>query len=216
MKKSLIALLTLGSIAIAAPTTETFDFGGLTSIQLANQYDMSQDWSMTLHFKAAAGSSTHYDTVTIFSTTPEMGALGLYAPTKNLNPQIAAGGTTKTVRVSSTTGANDLKWTAWGMGIEQVCKISYDAAADKVTVSVDGLFSNQSISGVNFEGSVLTMLSTGITQEQMDTGRWGVFEGTFTGEAIAPNPDAPAVPEPTTATLSLLALAGLAARRRRK
>ena len=54
-----------------------------------------------------------------------------------------------------------------------------------------------------------------------DDGCQGTFVGltgaTFSGEIVAPvTPDTPAVPEPATATLSLLALAGLAARRRRK
>lgn len=43
-----------------------------------------------------------------------------------------------------------------------------------------------------------------------------VWEGIVTAGDIAGSPDTPAVPEPTTATLSLLALAGLAARRRRR
>ena len=45
----------------------------------------------------------------------------------------------------------------------------------------------------------------------------GLKGAIFSGETVAPViPDTPAVPEPATATLSLLALAGLAARRRRK
>ena len=45
----------------------------------------------------------------------------------------------------------------------------------------------------------------------------GLKGATFSGEIVAPViPDTPAVPEPATATLSLLALAGLAVRRRRK
>lgn len=43
-----------------------------------------------------------------------------------------------------------------------------------------------------------------------------VWEGIVTAGDLAGSPDTPAVPEPTTATLSLLALAGLAARRRRR
>lgn len=44
----------------------------------------------------------------------------------------------------------------------------------------------------------------------------GLKGATFAGEIVAPvTPDTPAVPEPSTATLSLLALCGLAARRRR-
>ena len=45
----------------------------------------------------------------------------------------------------------------------------------------------------------------------------GLKGATFSGEVTVPEvPNTPAVPEPATATLSLLALAGLAARRRRK
>jgi MYXO-CTERM domain-containing protein len=59
------------------------------------------------------------------------------------------------------------------------------------------------------------MFTTQLNNPNLGSG-WGISGGTFTGEVIAPNPNAPVVPEPTTATLSLLALAGLAARRRRK
>lgn len=51
------------------------------------------------------------------------------------------------------------------------------------------------------------------------SGTWSnatVWEGIVTASDLAGSPDTPAVPEPTTATLSLLALAGLAARRRRR
>lgn len=43
-----------------------------------------------------------------------------------------------------------------------------------------------------------------------------VWDGIVTASDLIASEDTPAVPEPTTATLSLLALAGLAARRRRK
>lgn len=59
-------------------------------------------------------------------------------------------------------------------------------------------------------------MSTDITQDVVDyftaDGKqyWNIPTGTFTGTIVQDS-----VPEPTTATLSLLALAGLAARRRR-
>lgn len=59
-------------------------------------------------------------------------------------------------------------------------------------------------------------------QQEGDTSYGGIvfFNARTTQQVLAaektPGADTPAVPEPTTATLSLLALAGLAARRRRK
>ncbi len=56
-----------------------------------------------------------------------------------------------------------------------------------------------------------TLTFTGVTASNIKT-----WTGVVTAEDLANPTPAPSVPEPTTATLSLLALAGLAARRRRR
>ncbi len=81
------------------------------------------------------------------------------------------------------------------------------AFADNTT-----LFTN--VSGLTSESPVTFDFGNG------DTGQYtlSLTDGAVIATAyVAPvNPDTPAIPEPATATLSLLALAGLAARRRRK
>lgn len=83
--------------------------------------------------------------------------------------------------------------------------ISYDESlTDTHTLAYMGV-------GYNYSDDVyLTSISTQIDEQY-------IVSVTVNGEEATPIPSAtPAIPEPTTATLSLLALAGLAARRRRR
>ena len=81
-------------------------------------------------------------------------------------------------------------------------------------------------SGQNWEDNAVLSLGEGVTLAAgssatytltVSNAQTGTTYGTFVGiKGATITGETPAIPEPTTATLSLLALAGLAARRRRK
>ncbi len=135
------------------------------------------------------------------------GKLGLYDTTSSFGTtaSIPAGASATCVAVGTTLSATE--WTQYS--------IVADTTAKTLSLYVDGTLSGQY---TNWEpGSVaLTGMQFG---KAFGNGN-GSFGKTIEvnnirmyGAAIHPTP---AVPEPATATLSLLALAGLAARRRRK
>ena len=68
----------------------------------------------------------------------------------------------------------------------------------------------------SFENASLRVCGNADTYTPLDGIDLTIWQGTVSASDMANPTPAPSVPEPTTATLSLLALAGLAARRRRK
>lgn len=206
MKKTIITLLALGSVAMAATTTEEFSFGNASTVQLANQYDMGQSW--TLSFDFTISPATQGKRLNILSTDPAMGrGVNVIAYSDPKLPALFAPNVEKLYNVTS-----------WEKGGDITCTMLYNSDKDTLAIKfvTDSEIRNFTANGVDYSSKVLTMFTTDLTGAGAG---WGISGGTFTGEAIAPNPNAPAapvVPEPTTATLSLLALAGLAARRRRK
>ncbi len=99
--------------------------------------------------------------------------------------------------------------------------LSWDAATKKMALDLSAGARTQHretvIDNANF---TLACLSTNTNSAMASAGTyaWEMSDVTVSVTTEIPDvtPDTPAVPEPTTATLSLLALAGLAARRRRK
>lgn len=193
---------------MAAPTTEEFSFGNESTVQLANQYDMGQSWTLSFGFTISPANQTK--DLTILSTAPTMGRgvklIADIADTGHKFPTLYAPNVERSHNV-----------TEWVQGGNLTCTMTYDSGNDTLTIKygTDSWNKGFSYNGVDYSSKVLSMFTTNLSDPSLGSG-WGISGGTFTGEAIAPNPNAPAVPEPTTATLSLLALAGLAARRRRK
>ena len=184
---------------MAATTTEEFSFGTQSTVQLANQYDMSQSWTLSFDFTVSPADQSK--SLTILSTD----GLKMIASSSPLLPRLYAAG--------QEAFTNDTKWKNGGTF---TCTMVYDSA--RAVLKIDWGTKSKTFSNVDFGSNVISMFTTDLTNPSLGSG-WGISGGTFTGEAIAPNPNAPAapvVPEPATATLSLLALAGLAARRRRK
>ena len=105
---------------------------------------------------------------------------------------------------ASTKGADDTTVAA-GRGIDNF----------SVTLSSDSMApSSYTVAGFGLNGNSLNRVYIGGSNSQSESGTYGsVSSFALSIPGTAPTP---AVPEPTTATLSLLALAGLAARRRRK
>ena len=66
---------------MAAPTTEEFSFGNKSTVQLANQYDMSQSWTLTVGFTVSPANQTK--TLSILSADLNMVKLTAYFATPN-------------------------------------------------------------------------------------------------------------------------------------
>lgn len=234
MKKSLILALSLCGIAIAAPTTENFTFSSTGDSTLTNRYDLSEDWSLSLELAICPGmqdqSNITVDLISLNGTDFTLDWVSEVPVTGSGNivhfgTSLAVSGVSKKtyMQTSYNTPMNQ-----WGSGtlsprnsIPYTATLAYSSEKGEITISVVNsrgttLF-NYSVNKFIEEETILTDMSTGITQDVVDyftaDGKkyWSVPTGTFTG-TIAQD----SVPEPGTATLSLFALAGLAARRRRR
>ncbi len=212
MKKTIIAMLVLGGVAMAAQTTEKVAFTSPSStITTANKYNLTEDWSLNLEFLGATGTGMGNKTNPNGTTIIDSDVLGVKV--------YAAPNADAIVTIGSKTFTEDLlNWTAWDFGwaFEETTKLYLSYTAGELTLTAIGADGNPQFSFSNpitYDGESVVSLTTGISQAQLDAANgmyWSLPTGTFTGTAAAP------VPEPATATLSLLALAGLAARRRRK
>ena len=253
MKKTLIALMALAGVAMAAvPSTSVITFS--TGNGTAGDYAYGVDWgtaSYDTHNKWAPTFTTDSGVVLSITTT----ASNVYttyssyvnpaAPVSVWSNQQALDEMNATLGTSLTLANLDSAPIAYagGGGVKPTLKLDYSAvytAADPCTIyllfaGTEGKVNNLSVSG----------LADGYTMEYATaTGTGYVSTATFadvarittlvkvTGQLASEDAlvqftttDAKSgfgmvaytlVPEPATATLSLLALAGLAARRRRK
>lgn len=159
-------------------------------------------------------------TLDLDSVKPVMKNDGLYVGTS-----LDVSGINKKTDMHTTT--NNPGPFQWSVGTMYRVRLTYTAtincSAENGTITFTAVASNgltpfnYSVNKFIEEDTILTNLSTGITQDLVDmfnaegTDYWSVPTGSFTGTIVQDS-----VPEPTTATLSLLALAGLVARRRRR
>jgi hypothetical protein len=212
MKKTLITMLVLSGVALAAQTTEGVAFTTPSStITTANKYDLTKAWSLNFEFISAAGTAYGNTTNPKGTTIIDSDVLGVKVYTK---PNADA-----VVTIGSKSFTKDLlNWTAWDFGwyLGGTTKLNLSYTGDTLTVTAIGADGSKQFSfssAMTYDGDSAVSMSTGISQAQVGASNgkyWSLPTGTFTGTATVP------VPEPATATLSLLALAGLAARRRRK
>ena len=214
MKQTIITMLVLGGVAMAAQTTENVAFTSPSStITTANKYNLTEDWSLYLEFMGGTGTYWGNKTNPNGTTIIDSDVLGvkLYAK-PNADAVVTIGSKTFTKTLLNGT-AWDAGW-AWG----DTTKLNLTYTAGELTLSVIGADGSPQFSFSNYikyDGDSAVSLTTGISQAQVSASNgmyWSLPTGTFTGTATATAP----IPEPATATLSLLALAGLAARRRRK
>lgn len=234
MKKSLIIVLSLCSIAIAAPTTENFSFSATGDSTLTNRYDLSEDWSLSLELAICPGMQNEADlavnlvslngtnfTMDWVSEVPVTGSGNVV----HFGTSLAVSGVNKETYMQT---SNNTPMYQWGAGTlntrapyTYTATLAYSAEKGEITVTA---VSSKGVTAFSYsvnkfieEETILTDISTGITQDIVDSftdnGKkyWNIPTGTFTGTIAQES-----VPEPATATLSLLALAGLAARRRRR
>ena len=254
MKKTLIALMALAGVAMAAvPSTSVITFS--TGNGTAGDYAYGVDWgtaSYDTHNEPSPSSFTTDSGVVLSITTTNANVYTTYssyenpaAPVSVWSNQQALDEMNATLGTSLTLANLDSAPIAYagGQGATPTLKLDYSAvytAADPCTIyllfaGTEGKVNNLSVSG----------LADGYTMEYATaTGTGYVSTATFadvarittlvkvTGQLASEDAlvqftttNAKSgfgmvaytlIPEPATATLSLLALAGLAARRRRK
>ncbi len=211
MKKTLIALMALAGVAAAATITEDtsmYKGGDLYSaafeysFTLGETFAVTGDYDLLLAYYQINDGSNY--TVNAFKLTSG-GVLTLdRGKTLTLTDgALTDASTLGTVHNSST----------------------FTAGGEAYTLTTPGTYTIQYLGGTN-DHAAANLLLDGVTVATFTGGAHnmnGAGNGTelFNAGTIFYNVNAavtaaPAVPEPTTATLSLLALAGLAARRRRK
>ncbi len=220
MKKTLITLaaLAMASVAQAAVsdvyTSEQIDSLNTSgSLTLANAINFGYDWTLnaTVNLKGSYTSQANFYGGAALATGSNPGSrdvfFRLWQPdgshswretVYNLN---ASGDTTygssPSIRLS---GDTDIT-------------LSYNATTEKLTYTISGKYQT-----TNEEGAALTDFTKSITIDIANTHESISVLSTSTNDSnsVKALSYTSAIPEPTTATLSLLALAGLAARRRRK
>lgn len=218
MKKTIIALLALGGVAMAEEP-----------VSLGATYDLNQNWEMVLTVGPfdPNGAAPDFTTGDYYGTTElllsDVLSINTFSQTSGLNIRNAD--------MSIMTGVDgdfaNIDWTLGGQfGTEPATKamltqitLTYNQDAKTLAVSAKAMMGQLSvdylptteIAGVSFAaGATLSEVTTYIA------GSTVAFDG-VTVSSGGDNPSVPlSVPEPTTATLSMLALAGLVARRRRK
>lgn len=189
-------------VRVIPPTGEVITLKAGSTDTLSLQYTLTtgqtNDGVMTLALLGSDGTDTIVSGMT-YKTPIRYALTGTAANSYNFGPDVSWGtvltGTNlndKTAGKTSYTISYDIKWNA-------------EAGNFELTVGLNNSYTqaiNMGAENITFSGLVITT----------DGGHQGPSYVTFSDLSIT----TPTVPEPTTATLSLLALAGLAARRRRK
>ena len=238
MKKTLIALMALAGVAAAEDWTATFTTSNTSKNQTYTDYSaaFAEGSPLTLSITniviTGDGTTSNYNT-----------SEGNHPSSIRPNTNVGNGGTwTLSFSLTNTsTEAITLQQIAFDVftfnssgavqGKNTARNLTLTLTGD-ATGSVSFTHGGSNISGdvasrtITLNSGAVTIsagdsLSLSLTASPQEDSGGGTFLGltgaTFSGEIVTPViPDTPAVPEPATATLSLLALAGLAARRRRK
>ncbi len=217
MKKTLITLMALVGMASAAttidaqfttvPTTEDNFWADdyVLTFTLAKEYDIATSGAIVGAYwgtqKNNNGDDPGLSANAVYLTASSNGALTLNVGDGKLSSILGNTGTLdNTITFTSARGT-----TFTGVTIEK-----------GVTYTLTVVGANQSMTPtLTWDGGTATAAAyNGNMNGNTATMNYGVNPG-ITIE-VPPTPETPAIPEPATATLSLLALAGLAARRRRK
>lgn len=210
MKKSIIALMALAGVA----TAEDYTMQVLADVVAINDYDITAGGNLyagkfTLTFVIEEGTAVSGDYDIIAAYYQVNG--GSY----NVNAfQLNSDGTLSLNRggaLSSTTLTND---TTTGTQDKSVFKsegVAYTLAAGTYTIEYLGGTNGSAAADLYLDG-VKVAGFTGGNHNMNGAQNGGLTLALKTNDSYK----AAMVPEPATATLSLLALAGLAARRRRK
>ena len=231
MKKTIIALMALAGVAMGAETItiESSDWNqlednkGYTLDLSSKPIDLTADnWVLTLTMDVVAGTATNQWGSGAISTgsNPLGGFYDYYAMEANnsadgLQSYITKGGEVRfvgggickgTLGLTPTTDAAPIGTIDANKKVTLVYTLTRTGENTTLSITADGTAIAKEITLSNekckWDHTVSTLSST-LTDTQTAAG-WTLASGSFT-----------IVPEPATATLSLLALAGLCARRRR-
>ncbi len=237
MKKTLITLAALAmvSVACAATYTDTYtatdfntdasnDDGSWKVLTLTNTLDNSCDWILTATITIGTDSYNTWGTPALATGDNVFSKSGLQVYLSNKDYQGTVEHPLKTgwfsgehddVTMSGTHAGDVLTLTYsfdkdGGDNGTGLLHIDYTLQRNGTTYTDDNSswYTNTDVANMN----ALNISKVSTTIGTADLEGWTLDSLTVT-RTLA---DTPAVPEPTTATLSLLALAGLAARRRRK
>lgn len=227
MKKTLIALMALASVAAADTYTSSTPAKSADGAQ-GNYYGftLAPDNATYLTTDIPGGvTELNLDSITLQTRSGSVTAVDMkvavytYEGDSTVGTYLGSSSSTGTDNAADTT----LTLTFSGVTIDPTARYQFlfvEADADAVTLGT-------------FDGykSVATAWGIAVTNsfDAQIPGGWGTYKGnginswegnyvpvtTLTMSTVG-STESPVVPEPATATLSLLALAGLAARRRRK
>jgi len=230
MKKTLITLMALAGVAVAEDWTATFSSSDQTYHQDHNDY--------SAEFEVNAPLTLQFDNLTFGSTGTYNGSYTAGAvnpsairPNANICKEGAAGTYTLTFTLTNES-ENTLTIDAITLNVfgynssgnahsegtpEAYFDLTYELpnSSESITMQQNAnVFSTGTVTYAMQEGKSIDLvagdsitMALNVTRKSGGGGFVGLSGATITGQLV---------PEPTTATLSLLALAGLATRRRRK
>ncbi len=237
MKKTLVALLALAGVAFGADYTAetvwTLDFGSeyTNGFQWSAKegYSYGTPWdivaveggtqtngSKRVHMAGGLFGSWDEDfvftmSVTLGSTISASNSWPVFAELSGANGNVRFGPYTSVenkVGLDGSIDKGDNNLVAVSPGGTYTLELTKIGSV--VTIAVDGVVSGTATLNDGVTGNITDVMLGG-----SQAGYYKINEIVHSASMSILTP-APAVPEPTTATLSLLALAGLAARRRRK
>ena len=243
MKKTLIALMAVASCAMGVTLKDAIGSLDSTTTALTFNAETSSSYYMTVVLNGATLTKFESNTVindTLASLTLNTTNAGLAVGTSMSNSKVKGSGYVAGTNLGN---GNGTYWTNDSMektsAIEGIAEAEYVAITFGVVGTkekMDAIISTFNADGVLLGSSSYVELQyvankvganavlTGAAIDTTYISNGYVFAGAYDqATLLAANkaaitalvPSTPAVPEPTTATLSLLALAGLAARRRR-
>ncbi len=202
MKKTLITLAALATSVACADTVinDTYTLADFEGNVLTLKHDLTNNIDWTLDVTVTIGTEGYNDWgTTIIAGSSDMftyvsGGDGDFAGSFQVWRAVGADGRTD-IKLNS--GSASDTHPTWTVGETYTFTIAYTAEDKGLSITGEGI-------------DLSTTLSNPATFTQLSSGAVGKAGWDVTIKHTA------VVPEPTTATLSLLALAGLAARRRRK
>ncbi len=221
MKKTLITLaaLVMASVASAADTWTEVD----TNVKATWKSEWNgcyyYDLTFSLDFSFSENSLANNTSAIVAYITDGRTAGDAVQYTYVLNRDTEGVYTLTMGRTNATNDITALSYSSGGNDATQpltagtVYTLSGDDTymGSKISWTVNGV---ESVNTRNYDDYVAVNTSLVSSAEEAAAAHHVMLNSAFVPSAITP--DTPPVPEPTTATLSLLALAGLAARRRRK
>ena len=212
MKKTIIALLALSGMVMAAAPNElgitpggNFWGGDFTLTFTLNEGALSaEDTTDVLALYWGTFSNSEYYSNGITLTRAADDTVSVYIGDGSMNGVGDTADAAQITEATTFTGSRGATFkTTLTMG--ETYTLKNVGGNQSQTVSL--------YSGTDVTGSALETVTY---NGNMNGGNESTTMGSVINSQYAYTPAAPAVPEPTTATLSLLALTGLAARRRRK